>query len=72
MGTISGGSHVDASQQQFMQASQLAGHPDAASLQNTLDVDNMNTFGAASTVAHNMENDYMMTMECHQYRQSLD
>ena len=77
MGTISGGSHVDPSQQQFLQAQQVdaskyAGHPDGGSLQNTLDVENMNTFGAASTVAHNMENDYMMTMECHQYKQSLD
>lgn len=39
---------------------------------NTLDFENLNTIGASSTVAQNMENDYVVNAEYALYKQGLD
>lgn len=70
MGTIA--SAMDQNQQQFMaQQAKYQGHVEQ-SLHNTLDIENLNTIGASSTVAQNMENDYSVNAEYQQYRQGLD
>lgn len=58
MGTIAG---MDQNQQYLAHQAKYQGPLD--SLQNTIDIDNLNTIGASSTVAQNMENDYMINTE---------